>query len=117
MNEFATKTVGNIHRNIVQISIELRTIYRDALPAFNIGQMIGHKQKNDNILELECCAVHPLNYGDDKKSLLLNLDLAYFYLVYNYSANLNKDEFIRGFFDSYHRGYNPDQPYAEQYPN
>jgi hypothetical protein len=109
--------VHKIYLNIEKIAIELREIYSNALPAYNLGQMIGYHQKNDNILELECCAVHPLCENEDKKSLLLNLDLAYLDLLYKYSAILIKDEFIRGFFESYYRGYNPDQPYEEQYPN
>jgi hypothetical protein len=115
--ENATNTVLNIYRNIEKISIELREIYRNSLPAYNVGQFIGHAQKNHNILELECCAVHPLCENEDKKSLLLNLDLAHLDLLYKYNSSLNKHDFIRGFFDSYYSGYNPDQPYEERYPN
>jgi hypothetical protein len=109
--------VHKIYLNIEKISIQLREIYSNALPAYNVGQMIGYHQKNDNILELECCAVHPLNEGDDKKSLLLNLDLVHLDLLHKYNHSLDKDEFIRGFFDSYYIGYNPDNPYQEEYPS
>ena len=113
----AKNTVLNIYKNIEKIAIELREIYSNALPSYNIGQMIGYRQKNDNILELDSSAVHPLCENEDKKNLLLNLDLAYLDLLYKYNSSLNKEEFIRGFFDSYYSGYNPDQPYEERYPN
>jgi len=110
-------TIVEIYKNIEKISIQLREIYSNALPSYNIGQLIGYHQKNDNILQLDCCAVHPLCENEDKKTLLLNLDLAHLDLLYKYNSSLNKEEFIRGFFDSYYDGYNPDQPYEERYPN
>jgi hypothetical protein len=110
-------TIVEIYKNIEKISIQLREIYSDSLPAYNVGQLIGYRQKNDNILALDCCAVHPLCENEDKKNLLLNLDLAHLDLLYKYNSSLNKEEFIRGFFDSYYDGYNPDQPYEERYPN